>query len=237
MDKIYSRKRIRIPKINMSSGNSNNKKRKKLLKILVILIIACITANYIIQSITPIFERLCETEAKSIATMISNEKATEVMKSYEYKDLVTIMKDNNGNITAVKTNVIPVNEIISDVAIKIQDEINKNSKNNISIRLGSFTGSKLLSGRGPKVNIRISAVGNVETDFRSEFKEAGINQTLHRIYLDVKCKVAILTPFNTIEREITNQVVLVENVIVGTIPSTYYNLEGLNKSDALEIVE
>ena len=65
----------------------------------------------------------------------------------------------------------------------------------------------------------------------------GINQTLHRIYLQVDCKVNILTPFENVEREIKNQVILAENVIVGNIPSTYYNLEGLNKQDALEVIE
>ena len=35
--------------------------------------------------------------------------------------------------------------------------------------------------------------GTVETDLKSEFKEAGINQTLHRIYLEVKCNVNILS--------------------------------------------
>lgn len=57
------------------------------------------------------------------------------------------------------------------------------------------------------------------------------------MYLEVKCNVSILTPFDNIERQITNQVLLIENVIVGNIPSTYYNLEGLNNGDALELVE
>ena len=78
----------------------------------------------------------------------------------------------------------------------------------------------------------------METDLKSEFTAQGINQTLHRVYLEVKCRVNILTPFQDIEKEITNQVLLVENVIVGRIPETYYNLEGLNiKSDAMEIIE
>lgn len=103
---------------------------------------------------------------------------------------------------------------------------------------GSFTGFKLLAGRGPYVKITISSVGDVETDLRSEFISQGINQTLHRVYLQVKCEVNILTPFDNISREITNQVLLMENVIVGKIPNTYYNLEGLNgNSDALEIIE
>lgn len=96
----------------------------------------------------------------------------------------------------------------------------------------------MLAGRGPGVKIRISSVGDVETDLKSEFSAQGINQTLHRVYLQVKCEVNILTPFDNISREITNQVLLMENVIVGNIPSTYYNLEGMNgNSDALEVIE
>lgn len=103
---------------------------------------------------------------------------------------------------------------------------------------GSFTGFKLLAGRGPGVKIKISSIGEVETDLRSEFTAQGINQTLHRVYLQVKCNINILTPFDNISREITNQVLLMENVIVGNIPNTYYNLEGINgSSDALEVIE
>ncbi len=103
---------------------------------------------------------------------------------------------------------------------------------------GSFTGFKLLAGRGPGVKIKISTIGEVETDLRSEFTSQGINQTLHRVYLQVKCNVNILTPFDNISREITNQVLLMENIIVGNIPNTYYNLEGINgSSDALEVIQ
>ena len=79
--------------------------------------------------------------------------------------------------------------------------------------------------------------GTVETDLKSEFKEAGINQTLHRIYLEVRCKVNILTPYDTISETITNQVLLVEGVIIGNIPDAYYNLEGLNQDQIMEMVE
>lgn len=58
------------------------------------------------------------------------------------------------------------------------------------------------------------------------------------MYLQVKCHVNILTPFDNISQDITNQVLLMENVIVGSIPNTYYNLEGINgNSDALEVIE
>ena len=72
---------------------------------------------------------------------------------------------------------------------------------------------------------------------KSEFSSSGINQTLHRIYLQIECEVSILTPFKTIDEKIENQVLLVEAVIIGTTPNTYYNFEGTNKSEALEVIE
>ncbi len=240
MSKIYSRKGIRIPKINFKKINNNNfsnKNNKKIIKMILIIIIAIITFVRIVNAVGPVFRTICEVEAKSMATLISNEKATEVMSRYKYEDLITIHRDKENNINMIEANVITINEIISDVAIKIEKELKNADRNKISIALGTFTGSKIFAGRGPKVKIVISPVGNVETEYKSEFKSVGINQTLHRIYLQVDCKVNILTPFENVEREIKNQVILAENVIVGNIPSTYYNLEGLNKQDALEVIE
>lgn len=236
--KIYSRPRIRLPKLFFSNnGDKNLKRKQKIAKIFIIMVIAFSTVKIVLDAISPIFDVLCKDKAKSIATIISNNEATNVMKQHTYDELFTIEKDNDGNITMIKSNIIPINEIISDVAVKIQTSINERGRENIRIAIGSFTGSKLLSGRGPGVPIRIYSIGNVETDLRSEFTAQGINQTLHRVYLQVDCEVSILTPYNSISEKISNQVLLIENVIVGKIPSSYYNLEGIDSSSALEVIE
>ena len=102
---------------------------------------------------------------------------------------------------------------------------------------GSFTGVKLLSGRGPGIKIRISSIGNVKTDLKSEFSSKGINQTLHRVYLQVDSEISILTPFDSITKSISNQILIAENIIIGDIPETYYNLEGLGQDDAMEVMQ
>ena len=219
MYKIYSRHRIVLPK------NLNSKKGKRMLKIIIIFIIAFTVAKLILDSILPVFDKLCEEKAMSIATIISNNKATEVMAEHSYDELFTIEKDNNGNITMIKSNVIPINEIISDVAVRIQEELEKREDDIIQIPLGSITGFKLLAGKGPNIKIKIIPSGNVKTDLRSEFVAQGINQTLHRIYLQVDCQVTIVTPYDEISKEISNQVLLIENVIIGNIPSTYLNID------------
>lgn len=238
MSKIYSRPRIKIPKIFIASkGNKEIIKKQKITKIFIIMIIAFSTVKIVLDAILPIYDTICKDKAKSIATMISNDQATNVMKEHTYDELFTLEKDNEGNIIMIKSNVFPINEIISDVALKIQNDIDERGRENINIAFGSFTGIKLLAGKGPNVPIKISSIGNVETDLRSEFKEQGINQTIHRVYLEVTCEVSILTPYNSITEKINNQVLIMENVIVGKIPNTYYNLNGIDSTNAIDIIE
>ena len=90
---------------------------------------------------------------------------------------------------------------------------------------------------GPDIEMKMLIDGSVETDLKSEFKEAGINQTLHRIYLEVRCNVNILTPYDVVNETIVNQVLLIEGLIVGNIPDAYYNLEGLNSEQMMEMVD
>lgn len=135
-----------------------------------------------------------------------------------------LKKTQIGNVSLISANVITVNSIISDIALKIQEEINKEENNNFNIRLGALTGSKLFAGSGPNINVKIETTGSIETDLKSEFEEKGINQTVHKMYLEVECNITILTPYKTIDEKITNQVLLAEAVIIGTTPETYFNV-------------
>lgn len=236
MDKIYSRNYTKFR--NFKKFNIfKNQKRFRIVRILIIVIIAIITARYVIDGINPIIDKQCLLLAKNIATKVSNEQANIVMKKYNYEDLCKTVKDSNGNITLISANVVNVNNISSNIALKIQEALNNNKNESFFIPIGSFTGSKFLSGRGFNVEIKMSTIGNVETNLKSEFISSGINQTLHKIYLEVICNVIVLTPFNSIEEKISNQILLTEAVIVGITPNTYYNLEGLEKKENIDIIK
>ena len=144
MHKIYSRPRIKIPNIGLSrfkynkrSDNINSFKKinGNKLKIIIIVTIAMFTVRTILGAIYPIFDTLCESKAKSIATIISNEEATNVMKENSYDELFTIEKDSNNNITMIKSNIIKINEIISGIAEKIQKRIDNTERENIEIAI------------------------------------------------------------------------------------------------------
>lgn len=236
-EKIFSRNKIRIPQFLPKKNAPKGKEKRRFVQVVCIILIGFTFAYFVLQSIKPIMEQQCRNMAKSIATKISNNEATEVMKKYSYDDLLIITKDENGNVKMVGTNVITVNEIISDIPIHIQEALEKSENNSFHIRLGSFLGSNLFAGRGPNVNIKMETTGNLDTELKSEFVAAGINQTLHKIYLEIKCNVVILTPFETMEEQIVNQVLLAEGLIVGEVPNSYYNLEGMKTDNAIDIIE
>lgn len=138
MYKIYSRPRLKIPRTIQNRGNNNKKFSKKIAIIAMILIIAFSTMKYVLDAVSPIFDTLCESKAKSIATIISNEQAIVVMKDYTYEDLFTIEKDANDNITMIKSNVTKMNEITSKIAINIQNELDNKGREDIQIALRKF---------------------------------------------------------------------------------------------------
>ena len=239
MDKIYSRPRLfRLNRYTSIGGNNNksNKYKKIIIYIIIIMIIGYFTAITIIKAITPIIERQCRVVAKSTATRFANEACNSAMQNIRYEDLCTIEKDEEGKIRLIEMNSININKLNSQIALDIQNKLNNNESSKFYIRLGSFTGSKILSGRGPNVEIRMSTIGAVKTNIKSEFEETGINQTLHKIYIDIECNVSLLSPFKDLDGSVNVQVLLSETIISGDIPESYYDLEGMSPEDTMNMM-
>ena len=233
MESIYSRKKIKIP--NTNGFYTNNKNAKKIFSIFIIILIAIITFYSLINSINPIFEGLCIEKAREIGTNIMNNASNKVLDNIDYKEIVKIEENNNNKV--LKTDVVVINKIASDIALETEKQLKELEKETLKIPIGALTGNKLLSGSGPDINVKVIPTGNILTEIKNEFESKGINQTVYRIYLELTCKVSIVTRYKTVEDEIVNQVLLVETVIIGNVPNSYYNLEGINKSDAIELIE
>lgn len=230
MDKIYSRRRIKI-------FYSDSKKIKKKIILTVIIVIAIITVVSSVQSINPIFEELCIEEAKTIATNILNTESSKVLQEYDYKDIVSTTHNERDNTNILRTDVTVINNIASEIATQITKKFQEIEKDNIKIPIGALLGNKFVSGMGPGINISVIPSKTVDTELKTEFKAQGINQTVYRIYLQVVCHVNVVSSYKTIETDVVNQVLLVETVIVGGVPETYYNLEGVDKESSVDIIE
>ncbi len=234
MDKIYSR--FRLPRIVGITTRFDNRK-KFLLIIMLIIFISYYTAIKLIDNtITPLLERQSRVLARGTAATLSNNAASNAMKDMTYQDLCTIEKDSDGNIKLMKLDVVNINKICSSIALELQEELDKAENTNFDLRLGTITGNKFFIGKGPNIRLTMVTVGNIETNIKSEFSDAGINQTLHRIYIDITCHISILTPYKDSDEDVNTQVLLAEAVIVGNIPETYYNLNGMSEGDTLNVL-
>ena len=233
MESIYSRKRIKIPKVK--GFYTNNKNAKKFFSIFIIISIAISTFYSIYKSITPIFETLCIEKARALGTYIMNDASNVVLDNIDYKNIVSI-EEVEGN-RVLKTDVVIINKIASDIALEAEKQFKELQNEQIEIPIGALTGNKYLAGSGPNINIQVIPTGNILTEIKNEFESTGINQTVYRIYLELTSKVSIVSQYKTIEDEIVNQVLLVETVIVGEVPESYYNLEGMKQEDVTEVIQ
>jgi sporulation protein YunB len=233
MDSIYSRKRIKIPKVK--GFYTDNKNAKRVFSIFIIILISFTTFYSLFKSINPIFDTLCIEKARELGTYIMNDSSNKVLDNLDYKNIVSIEQDGENKV--LKTDVVIINKIASDIALEAEKQFKELENEKIKIPIGALTGNKYLAGSGPNINIQVIPTGNILTEIKNEFESKGINQTVYRIYLELTCRVSIVSQYKTIEQSIVNQVLLVETVIVGDVPETYYNLEGMRQDDVTEAIQ
>ena len=122
---------VELSEVALGSGGRGVKEKLRFSLILILAI-------SLITFFTVINDRVCKDAAKAKATIVSNNMATEVMKKYTYSDMVNIYKDEKGNVTMLQSNIITINEITSDVAVKIQEELVRDDENSATIKFRKF---------------------------------------------------------------------------------------------------
>lgn len=143
-----------------------------------------------------------------------------------YDRIVYFEKDLEGRITALKTNMSEVNRLKTDILNRINDEILALDSSQIGIPLGSLFLPEFFSGRGPAIPVQVLSIRNSDAAFFSDFMEAGINQTLQKLTMNVSVDVTILVLGKTASFTVSSQVVVAETVIVGHVPDTYLHTGG-----------
>ena len=214
-------------------------KNQRFVIFLVCLLLPIVIFEGITLLIEPSIMALCQIRATSIGVTTSNTAVKEIMNEIDYTDLVTLERDNNGKIIALQAKVIEMNQLSSKIATKMQELYSQINDAYVKIPIGNFTGNTLLAGRGPNIIVRIIPAGTVSTDFKTEFISTGINQTRHRIYLEIVSKVRVVAPLTTKTIEVVNNVNVAETVLVGDVPNSFYNLEGVDNivDDSLNLWE
>ena len=176
---------------------------------------------------------LAQTQVKNSTSDLTNDAIAKQIAAgnIQYDRIVYFEKDLDGRITALKTNISEVNRLKTDILNIINDEILALDTSDIGIPLGSLFLPELLSGKGPAIPVHILAIRNSDASFFSNFHQAGINQTLHQLTMEVSVDVSVLALGETSSFTLTSEVVVAETVIVGDVPNTYLQTGGDYESE------
>ena len=150
---------------------------------------------------------------------------------FAYDKLISFQKDSQGRITALTSNMAEFNRLQAAITQDILTRLGETADTNLSIPLGPLTGTPLLAGRGPRFTVRMETVGSCSAHFENQFDQAGINQTTHRILLNVDVSVSILLPGFKTYASFSHAFDLAETVIVGAVPDTYTYFDSGNSSE------
>ncbi len=171
---------------------------------------------------------LAETQVRNSTSDLINDAIDNQIETgnVQYDRIVYFEKDLNGRITALKTNMSEVNRLKTDILNIINDDILALDTSDIGIPLGSLFLSEFFSGRGPLIPVNIISIRNSDAAFSSSFSEAGINQTLQQLTMDISVDVSILVLGRTESFTVSSQVVVAETIIVGQVPDTFFQTGG-----------
>ena len=189
----------------------------------------CLPFGYYIRSYYTSIVGLARTQVSNSTSDLINHAINMQIEigDIQYERIVYFEKDLDGRITALKTNMSEINRLKTSILNLINDEILAMDSSQLGIPLGSLILPEILSGRGKEIPVKIIAIRNSDAYFESNFTQAGINQTLHTLAMNVLVDVSVLILGKTEHFTVSSQVVVAQTVIVGDVPDTYLNTGGL----------
>ena len=207
------------------------KKRRWILILPILLLLILMLQVFMKKRIDPLIAELACAEVSDLATNVINDAVDEQIASgqIQYQNFVTLVRNQNGQIAALTTNMQEMNRLKTQLLGILETKIHEKLTDQITIPLGNITGIRLLSGRGPGIPVKIVSLASSDAAFRGAFEDAGINQTVHRIMMDVTMDLVILLPNQTITQTVSTDVCVAETVLIGTVPThfTYFNTAGI----------
>ncbi len=198
--------------------------RKKYIVAAAVLLALFLLIAWLQGNVSGILYSLSYAAVRSAADAALNEAVAETLSRNRelYNDLVTVTEDGEGNVLSMAANAANANLLARQAVALTAAKLNEACEGGVQVPVGAFTGVEWLAGAGPAVTFRIIPVSRVNCSFRSDLRQAGINQTLHSIYLELRAAVSVVMPSGTQEIAADTQVLLCERVIAGKVPSVYF---------------
>ena len=215
--------------------NYYTKPKKKEFKPIILVIISILLVFILSiflydKRIYPAVLQVAESSIKADTIECISKTSMELFdEEFNYDEMIIIDKDNEGNINMIRANTVKLNYLTSRLSIRCNEELQKMGEVGVEVPLGWMTDNSAFYEFGPDLNVKIDPIGNMKLSYESKFESAGINQTRHKIYLNVEARVRMKIPLHSKEQVVTCQIPVAETIIVGKTPNTAIDLGGGNK--------
>ena len=200
-------------------------KRRLGLKLIGSAVILLGFAGILQLMIRPNIINVCEDISKAVTISLIddavNERLMELGEDAGYSSLVKLSYTSDGKVASIESNTKLINRIKKDMLTEINDRLMKGETENVDLTVGTLSGIPLFHGSGPTVRMEVEPKGYADAVFISEFTDAGLNQTLHRMIMRTTVSVTAFIPMYSVETKVSGDFLIAETVIVGNVPESF----------------
>lgn len=209
--------RVRVRRFKLSH------KKKKVIKdlLFILFVYICITLMYAYQ-IFPALSVSCATEINNKMSKIINDSVLDyISENGDTSPYINIKYTNDGKVSSVDADVNRINITRANISRKILDTLDSNIIKSIRLPFGCIIDNELLYAKGPMLTFKVISNEGFVSKVDSEFKEMGVNQTLHKLYLSFNVIITVSLPGKNEKYFVEYKYPLSEIVIVGDVPDAY----------------
>ncbi len=138
-----------------------------------------------------------------------------------YDELMDVRMDEHGQVALLSANTVKLNRLADRAGEAALRRLSQMTSERVTVPLGAAMGLTLFAGSGPGVPVSIVPVGSISTDFATEFEACGINQTRHKVYLQVTASIQIVIPTGAKTTQVRANMLVAESIIVGKVPEGF----------------
>ncbi len=199
-----------------------NKLRLKT-KIIAILLVVVVSVVVIEANFSEVVSNAIYYRSTLVMNEVVESAIKQVLASEDFgnDDIVRINYNSDNDVSAIEIQSDTLNTVRNDISSAIISKLEQIDSENVDIPLNAIIGSNFFFSEFPVLNFKISPTGYLETRVVSAFEDSGINQTIHKTYIDVKIEFYCIFPFYDIKNSCQVQYILTETIIVGDIPQSY----------------
>lgn len=204
------------------------------------------------DGIRPVLLNIAQTETQRIGTLAINQAVyKKTLENTNMDKLIEVHQDNNGKLTSVNFNPVVANQVLHETTNNVQKYLNEIAKGEVKdlsipnsidveqngepfytegiihmIPLGQATNNVLLAHLGPKVPVRLTAIGDVKSQLTRNVEATGINNTTIEYMVDITVDVKIVIPFATSTEVVKTSILIGSIFIPGVVPEFFSSGSG-----------